>query len=73
MASRFSAACFSTYSKQHAKEILDFGGFCFEYGLGILIDKSLITIHEGVIRMHDLLKDLDRCIVREKSPKDPIK
>ncbi|KAG5019948.1 hypothetical protein JHK87_015803 [Glycine soja] len=58
---------------QHAKEILDFGGFCFEYGLGILIDKSLITIHEGVIRMHDLLKDLDRCIVREKSPKEPIK
>ena len=55
------------------KEILDFRGFNPEIGLQILVDKSLITISYGRIYMHNLLSDLGKCIVREKSPIEPRK
>ena len=56
------------------KEILDFGGFDLEIDLLVLVDKSLIIISDGgCIYMHDLLKDLSKCIVREKSLKEPRK
>lgn len=60
--------------EQHVKEILDFGGFDLEIDLLILVDKSLIIISDGeCIYMHDLLKDLGKCIVGEKSLKEPRK
>ncbi|RZC09310.1 Disease resistance protein TAO1 isoform D [Glycine soja] len=59
------------YSERYVKEILDFRGFNPEIGLPILVDKSLITISHGKIYMHRLLRDLGKCIVREKSPKEP--
>ncbi|CAJ1978698.1 unnamed protein product [Sphenostylis stenocarpa] len=67
-------ACFlSDYDEKYAIEVLNFRGFYPEYGIQVLIDKSLITIKYGSICMHRLLRDLGRCIVREKSPKEPIK
>lgn len=56
------------------KEILDFDGFDLEIDLLVLVDKSLIIISDGgCIYMHDLLRDLDKCIVQEKSPRKPRK
>uniref|UniRef100_A0A368UL68 TIR domain-containing protein n=1 Tax=Glycine max TaxID=3847 RepID=A0A368UL68_SOYBN len=68
-------ACFfdQDYFEHCEEEILDFRGFNPEIGLQILVDKSLITIFDGRIYMHSLLRDLGKCIVREKSPKEPRK
>nr|KYP55328.1 TMV resistance protein N [Cajanus cajan] len=67
-------ACFFNNEKEESvMEILAFREFHPENGLQVLVDKSLITVEDGDIHMHDLLIDLGRCIVREKSPKEPIK
>ena len=55
---------------EYVKEVLNFRGFNPEYDLQVLIYKSLITM-DWSIKMHDLLCDLDKCIVREKSPTKP--
>ncbi|KAH1247652.1 TMV resistance protein N [Glycine max] len=66
-------ACFFNRSdEKYVKEFLDFRGFNPEYGLQVFVDKSLITM-DSMIRMHDLLCDLGKCIVREKSPMKPWK
>ncbi|CAJ1978701.1 unnamed protein product [Sphenostylis stenocarpa] len=67
-------ACFlNGYHEKFVKEVLNFRGFQPEYGVQLLLDKSLINIEYENIEMHSLLRDLGRCIVREKSPKEPIK
>ncbi|RDY06491.1 TMV resistance protein N, partial [Mucuna pruriens] len=68
-------ACFFNYpsNEKSVKEVLDFRGFHPEYGLQVLIAKSLISICSGYIFMHGLLKDLGWFIVREKSPMKPRK
>ncbi|CAJ1978733.1 unnamed protein product [Sphenostylis stenocarpa] len=59
---------------ENVNEVLNFRGFHPEYGIQVLVDKSLVTIDNyGWINMHRLLSDLGKCIVREKSPKEPIK
>ncbi|RDX86046.1 TMV resistance protein N, partial [Mucuna pruriens] len=65
------ACFFNHYEVQKVTEILDFRGFHPECGLQDLVDKSLITIKENQIYMHNLLRDLGRCIVKEKSPNEP--
>ena len=47
-------------------------GYHPDYNIGVLIDKSLITIegHE-ILRMHDLLQDMGQEIVRRESPREP--
>ncbi|KAG5047159.1 hypothetical protein JHK86_016565 [Glycine max] len=66
-------ACFLyDYGVEYVKEILDFREFNPEYGLQVLVDKSLITMDEK-IEMHDVLRDLGKYIVREKSPRKPWK
>ncbi|XLR13533.1 hypothetical protein S83_041471 [Arachis hypogaea] len=67
-------ACFlSNYSEEYVKDILRIRGFHPEIGIRILIDKSLITRQASWITMHDLLRELGRSIVREKSPHEPRK
>ncbi|KAG2396988.1 TMV resistance protein [Vigna angularis] len=67
-------ACFFNSYYKDVKEILDFRGFHPEDSIQVLKDKSLITKDPyGFIHMHSLLVDLGRCIVREESPKEPIK
>ncbi|KAH9727006.1 ADP-ribosyl cyclase/cyclic ADP-ribose hydrolase [Citrus sinensis] len=43
------------------------------YALGVLIDKSLITISHNCLQMHDLLQEMGRQIVRQESQKEPGK
>ncbi|QCD87319.1 hypothetical protein DEO72_LG3g1853 [Vigna unguiculata] len=57
---------------RNVKEVLEFRGFHHEYGLQVLIEKSLITyicefreMNIWLINMHDLLVDLGKCIVGE--------
>ncbi|KAG5020608.1 hypothetical protein JHK87_016463 [Glycine soja] len=67
------ACFFHGYNVEDVKEILDFRGFNPEYGLQVLVDKSLITMDGVGIEMHDLLCDLGKYIGREKSPRKPWK
>ena len=42
------------------------------YNLGVLMEKSLITISDhGTLWMHDLLQEMGQEIIRHKSPKEP--
>ncbi|XP_057452669.1 disease resistance protein RUN1-like, partial [Lotus japonicus] len=60
--------------RENVENILDIRGFHPKIGIKVLIDKSLVTINESeTIEMHDLLIELGRSIVREKSPKGPRK
>ncbi|RDY11062.1 TMV resistance protein N, partial [Mucuna pruriens] len=42
-----------------------------EYGIQVLIDKCLIKIDQHRVRMHDLIEDMGREIVRLESPSKP--
>jgi len=63
------ACFFNLYHKTHVTNILNCCGFHPDIGLRILIDKSLISISDGVT-MHSLLVELGRKIVQENSTKD---
>nr|XP_029153190.1 disease resistance protein RPP2B-like [Arachis hypogaea] len=67
-------ACFFPNDiEKYVKDILRIRGFHPDNGIKVLIEKSLITRDRWKITMHDLLRDLGRSIVREKSPKKPRK
>ena len=69
-------ACFiadNIHGKGDVEKFLSFRGFDYANGIPALIEKSLITCEYGDIRMHRLLMDLEKSIVREKSPKKPLK
>lgn len=54
-------------------KIPDYPNF-IHYRLDVLIDKSLITIsHNNMLQMHDLLQEIGREIVLQKSLKGPRK
>ncbi|KEH25115.1 putative TIR domain, winged helix-turn-helix DNA-binding domain-containing protein [Medicago truncatula] len=43
-----------------------------EIGVSVLVERSLVTVDDrNRLAMHDLLRDMGREIVREKSPKEP--
>jgi dephospho-CoA kinase len=67
------ACFFNHYYEQQLKNILDCCGFHPCIGLRILIDKSLISIIQEKIVMHNLLEELGRKIVQENSSEDPRK
>jgi hypothetical protein len=55
-------------------KILEGCDFLPNHGIGVLRDKSLITIDErGTFMMHDLLQEMGREIVRQESRKEPGK
>ncbi|XP_062079252.1 disease resistance protein Roq1-like [Humulus lupulus] len=57
-------ACFFRGEKKYyVKEILDDCG-CFDIVIEVLVDKCLITICEGRLQMHDLLKEMGWSIAR---------
>ncbi|XLR56055.1 hypothetical protein S83_006727 [Arachis hypogaea] len=67
-------ACFFPDDEEdYVKDILRIRRFHPEIGIRILIDKSLITCSRYYIVMHDLLRELGRSIIREKSPNEPRK
>lgn len=64
-------ACFFIgMDKEYVMKILDGCGFFPEIGVSVLLERSLITIdqHDHKLKMHDLLRDMGREIVREVSP-----
>jgi Cdc6-like AAA superfamily ATPase len=65
-------ACFFVgMDKDYAIKIFDGCGFFPEIGIKILIQRSLVTINDqNELRMHDLIRDMGREIVRERSPND---
>ncbi|KAI9077619.1 hypothetical protein K1719_040394 [Acacia pycnantha] len=52
-------------------QILNASGFFANIGIGVLMERSLVTVDEkNKLCMHDLLRDMGREIIREESPKD---
>ncbi|XP_040996231.1 disease resistance protein Roq1-like [Juglans microcarpa x Juglans regia] len=71
------ACFFKGHEREYVTKILDSCGFYAYVGIKKLNDKCLITIdqYDGsqYLRMHDLLQDMGREIVRQKSPEEPGK
>ncbi|XP_029130729.1 TMV resistance protein N isoform X2 [Cajanus cajan] len=61
------------YWIRNVERLLNYRGFYPEIGIKVLIEKSLISCKNNRVQMHDLLKELGRTIVQEKSPKEPRK
>ncbi|XP_006364620.1 TMV resistance protein N [Solanum tuberosum] len=58
-------ACFLRGKKvTEIKQILESCGFEADYGLSVLIDKSLVFISEDTIEMHDLIQEMGKYIVK---------
>ncbi|XP_057430423.1 disease resistance protein RPV1-like isoform X1 [Lotus japonicus] len=68
------ACFFNSYQMGYVKEILYLHGFNAENGMQVLNDKSLIKIDgSGCVKMHDLIQDMGREIVRLESTMEPGK
>ncbi|XP_059434489.1 disease resistance protein RUN1-like isoform X2 [Corylus avellana] len=64
-------ACFFVgMDKDYAIKILDGCDFFPEIGINILVQRSLVTIIGNGLWMHDLIRDMGREIVRERSSYD---
>ncbi|BFG19699.1 hypothetical protein CerSpe_059730 [Prunus speciosa] len=60
--------------KDYVTQILKGCGFAQPIGISVLIERCLVTVSEkNKLMMHDLLRDMGREIVREKSPGRPEK
>ncbi|XP_054795398.1 disease resistance protein RPV1-like [Prosopis cineraria] len=52
-------------------KILESSGLFPDIGISVLVERSLVTIDEkNKLGMHDLLRDMGREIIRERSPKE---
>ncbi|KAL2966519.1 hypothetical protein AAZX31_16G122100 [Glycine max] len=70
------ACCFKDYELGELQDILyAHYGRCMKYHIGVLVKKSLINIHwwGKLMRLHDLIKDMGKEIVRRESPTEPGK
>ncbi|KAL2966509.1 hypothetical protein AAZX31_16G121700 [Glycine max] len=72
------ACCFKDYELGELQDILyAHYGRCMKYHIGVLVKKSLINIHGSwdykVMRLHDLIEDMGKEIVRRESPTEPGK
>eukprot|EP00256_Glycine_max_P067197 XP_025981792.1 TMV resistance protein N isoform X4 [Glycine max] len=73
------ACCFKDYELAKVQDILyAHYGRSMKYDIGVLVEKSLINIHRSwydkeVMRLHDLIEDVGKEIVRRESPKEPGK
>ena len=54
-------------------EILETYGFDAKIGIQVLMDKSLLTIENDALQMHDLLQEMGMEIVRRESREEPGK
>ncbi|KAJ9676162.1 hypothetical protein PVL29_024923 [Vitis rotundifolia] len=67
------ACFFQGHDKDCVMEILRSCGFFPDIGIRVLIEKSLISVFENKLMMHNLLQKMGREIVRQASPKEPGK
>ena len=63
------ACFFKGKEKDYVTRILDSCNFYADSGIGILIDKSLVTVDSNEIWMHDLIQEMGWEIIRRESPK----
>ncbi|KAK9288968.1 hypothetical protein L1049_017439 [Liquidambar formosana] len=67
-------ACFFIgENEDYVTTALESCGFCANIGLRVLTQRSLITMSNHKVWMHDLLREMGQEIVRQESPKDPEK
>ncbi|KAI9085167.1 hypothetical protein K1719_032878 [Acacia pycnantha] len=56
--------------RNEVTQILNASGLFADIGISVLVERILVTIDEkNKLRMHDLLRDMGREIIRERSPK----
>ncbi|XP_050231583.1 disease resistance protein RPV1-like [Mercurialis annua] len=65
------ACFFKGEDTDFVKRILDGCGFSVDVGFNVLIEKSLVTISNNKLEMHNLLQRMGWEIVREESVKEP--
>jgi hypothetical protein len=65
------ACFFKGETKDRVIEILENCDFNAKIDIRVLIDKSLLTIENEKLWMHDLLQEMGREIVRQESPEEP--
>jgi hypothetical protein len=67
-------ACFFNWSnKDYVQTVLNCCGFHADIGLGVLIDKSLLSISNDQIIMQNLLEELGKKIVQDITSKESRK
>lgn len=65
-------ACFHKGKyKERVIEMLDSCGFPARIVIDILVEKSLLTIFDDYVMMHDLIQEMGREIVRQESYEEP--
>lgn len=68
------ACFFIQMDRNDVVQILNGCQFFADTGLNVLLERSLVTLdNKNKLRMHDLLRDMGREIIREESPYDPEK
>lgn len=65
------ACFFKRETRDDVTKILDGCGFSSDIGISVLIDKSLVSISNDRVSMHDLVQEMGREIVRQESPEEP--
>ncbi|XP_065871168.1 disease resistance protein RPV1-like isoform X2 [Euphorbia lathyris] len=65
------ACFFKSEDRELVERILNSNGFFARIGIGRLLDKSLITISDNELGMHDLLRQMGRDIVCKECMKEP--
>ncbi|KAG4380633.1 hypothetical protein GLYMA_16G211400v4 [Glycine max] len=65
------ACCLKGYELAEVEDILcAHYGVCMKYGIGVLVDKSLIKIKNGRVTLHELIEVMGKEIDRQESPKE---
>ncbi|XP_070675951.1 TMV resistance protein N-like [Malus domestica] len=65
-------ACFFNGEKSnYVIEILEGCGLNPKHSIDVLIQKALVNIYYGIIRMHNLVEEVGKEVVRQQSPNDP--
>ncbi|XP_073225148.1 TMV resistance protein N isoform X2 [Cicer arietinum] len=68
------ACFFKGETMEYVEKTLQACGFYPKFGISVLIDKSLVSVDEyNRLKMHDLIQDMGREVVREVSPLEPGK
>ncbi|TQE04837.1 hypothetical protein C1H46_009551 [Malus baccata] len=59
--------------KDYVTKVLDGCGFFATIGISVLRERCLVTVERNMLYMHDLLREMARVIISEKSPGHPGK
>ncbi|XP_050116054.1 disease resistance protein RPV1-like isoform X14 [Malus sylvestris] len=59
--------------KDYIAKILDGCGFSATIGISVLRERCLISVEDNKLNMHDLLREMARIIISERSPDQPGK